>query len=339
MIGVVRAEVARTVRRWSVAILTAMIVAISVLVTLHNLGQVPIAAERLASARGEHAVDGCVVYADGTNSGVCPGASQQTGVTTDPGFHWVTDDPQVFIDQDVSHAEEDMNAVRDALAPAHRVTLSLALAGSVPGIALAVIFGALVAGGDYAWGTGRVMLLAARSRGALFAGKIVLIWLVALAWLLLGCLASLLVFALGAPAGVARIGLPDLDFSVFLGAWCSLGLFAMTVAVLAAATRSALGAAAIGLGLAAVLRLGPPVSGVDLGRLDLLRTIARVLTPEPTHVYAGSIVVTGTYGLPPAAGPGAVPSVSSPGLLLALALVCIAIVVIGWAIARRQEVR
>lgn len=342
MIGALRAELARTTRRGSVWALTGCVVAIAVLVALHNVGLVGRAQQILASAQGERAVDGCIVYADGSPSGFCPGRPQVQPPPSGSGAvtaHTVTGDPQTFIDADVTAARSDLDGTLQALAPSERVNLTLALLGSIPGIALAIVLGALIGGSDYAWGTTRTNLLAARSRTALVAGRIAAMWIVLLGWLVFGAVGAEVGYALDAPPGLAAVGVPQVSASIALGAWLSLGLFATVTALLSMSMRSALGGAATGTGLFATARFLPQLVGRDLGWLDPLRTIARALTPEPLFAAASSgAAPTAAFGLPsPADGSGASPGTAA--LILSLFVASLVALGAAWAVSARQEVR
>lgn len=302
MIGVLRGELARSARRPSLWLLSMLAAALVAVIAAHNISGVRLADLRLEAARGEHVVAGCIVYADGTNSGFCPGADAAPASAAEPGeivATTVRGDPQDFIDAHIADTARDAVRIREALAPARRGDLALAALGSMPGIALAIVLGALVVGGDYAWGTRRALLLAGRSRVALVVARLVLVWMVVLVWLLLGLGASAATFALSRVGGLSPGVAWAVSPTVALAAWSCLGAFATAAGLAAAATRSALGGAAITTGLVAALRFVPYLAGAPAGRWSPLVVLAGNLSPSGTFAStASSIALTATLGLP-----------------------------------------
>ena len=137
------------------------------------------------------------------------------------------------IDQAVSESRRSLAAVTASLAPPRRVGLALSQLDSLPGLALAVLLGVAATGRDYRRSSWPDRLALARRRPAAVIGKLAALWLVALAWVGLAVITTLVSYAaLAGGAHLAVLGAPAGSLLPALGAWVTLGLVATVTATL-----------------------------------------------------------------------------------------------------------
>jgi ABC-type transport system involved in multi-copper enzyme maturation permease subunit len=199
--------------------------------------------------------------------------------------------------------------------------------------ALALVFGALVFGGEYGWGTVKTLLTQRPGRLTVVAGQ-----LAALALALLGAVLVLFATAAAASGSIALAegrsldwpGAGDLVAGVGAG-WLILTAWATAGAVLAVGLRSV--ALPIGLGVVWVLGIENLVSAIANSALTALQPLRDILP----GVNAGSLVAALLPDQIGEAPPGVEATVSGSQALVTLACyVAVCAGVAAWAAWRRD---
>jgi ABC-type transport system involved in multi-copper enzyme maturation permease subunit len=174
------------------------------------------------------------------------------------------------------------------LAPMLPVEFASTAIGGLPAFigALALIFGVLVAGSDYAWGTWKTLLVQQPSRGAVFAGKV---GTIAAGTLIL--VATLLAVSAAASLAVAGIEGTDITSPPVLeilrdlaAGWLIVFMWAMLGVALAVGMRGV--ALPVGMGLVWILAIQNLITALAAPVLDWVDAAQQWL-PGPA---AGSLV-------------------------------------------------
>lgn len=200
--------------------------------------------------------------------------------------------------------------------------------------ALALALGALVAGGEYGWGTLKTLLTQRPSRGSVLAGQLVaLLVLVAGAVLVLFVMSVLTstAIALGedrstALPTLARLGEGYAGGVLILGSWAVLG------ATLGVAFRSV--ALPVGLGIVWALGVENLVSAMARTTLSALEPVRDVLP----GVNAGSLVAALSPERLGSAPPGVAETVSGGRAVTTLAIYVVVAVAVAAAGHLRRDV-
>jgi ABC-2 type transport system permease protein len=203
--------------------------------------------------------------------------------------------------------------------------------------ALALVFGALVLGSEYGWGTVKTVLTQRPGRSAVLAGQ-------AIALTMSVAVGVLVLFVLGSASSTA-IALAEDKSVAFPSVIDLLGGYAAGVAIMLmwASLGGVLGvvlrgvALPIGLGVVWVLGVENLISGVASSVLTALRPLRDVMP----GVNAGSLASAVMPDRPP--GVGAPPGINSDvadarSLITVICYVVVCLAVAGWTYRRRDVV-
>lgn len=200
--------------------------------------------------------------------------------------------------------------------------------------ALALVFGAVVTGGEYGWGTVKTLLTQRPSRLTVAGGQLVALAAAVLVAVLaqLGCGAlAAAVIAAGHAKALAYPSAGVVLAGVAAG-WLVLLMWALLGAALGVVLRGV--ALPIGLGVVWVLGIENLVSGMASSVLSALQPLRDVLP----GVNAGSLVTAVMPARVLDAPPGVNSSVAEPRALVTLACYVVACVVISLLVTRRRDV-
>jgi ABC-2 type transport system permease protein len=202
--------------------------------------------------------------------------------------------------------------------------------------ALVLVFGALVAGSDYGWGTLQTAMTQRPGRLGLYGGKLAALAAAALAIVLVNLAAGAVTSGAIAALESRPLAYPGwLELAEGIGSgWLIMTMWACFGALLGFAFRSV--ALPVGLGVVWVLAVEGLVSAVADGLLTALQPLRELLP----GVNAGSLV----WALAPGgdageAPPGVVDAVSGGRATLALGLYVAAFAAAGAALLLRRDVR
>jgi ABC-2 type transport system permease protein len=200
--------------------------------------------------------------------------------------------------------------------------------------ALVLVFGALITGGEYGWGTVKTQLTQRPSRAAVLGGQ-----LLALAVATFVAVMAQLTFGAAAASTVAlthsrALAFPSVGVVVEgIGAgWLILLMWALLGAALGLLLRGV--ALPIGLGVVWVLGIENLVSGMASSVLSALQPLRDVLP----GVNAGSLVTAVMPARVLDAPPGVNSSVSEPRALLTLVVYVVACALVSLVVMRRRDV-
>jgi ABC-type transport system involved in multi-copper enzyme maturation permease subunit len=200
--------------------------------------------------------------------------------------------------------------------------------------ALALVFGALMTGSEYGWGTVKTQLTQRPSRAAVLGGQ-----LLAVAVATLAAVLTQLAFGALAAGGIAvghsrALAFPSLGVVLqgVAAGWLILLMWALLGATLGVLLRGV--ALPIGLGVVWVLGIENLVSGMASSVLAALQPLRDVLP----GVNAGSLVTAVMPARVLDAPPGVNSSVAEPRALITLACYVIACTVVSLLVTRRRDV-
>lgn len=200
--------------------------------------------------------------------------------------------------------------------------------------ALALVLGALVLGGEYAWGTLKTVLTQGPSRLTVLCAQLLALATALLGWVLMifaACAITSAAIAVGEGEPVAWPA--ALDIVEGLGAgWLVLFTWGLAGAALGIVLRGV--ALPIGLGVVWVLAVENLVSGVAASLLTGLQAVRDVLP----GVNAGSLVNAALGPVPGEAPPGVTDAVSGGRALLTLVVYAVVFAAVSAVAIRRRDV-
>lgn len=200
--------------------------------------------------------------------------------------------------------------------------------------ALALVLGALVLGGEHAWGTLKTVLTQGPGRLAVLGAQLAALGTALLAWTLMIFAASALTstaIAVGEGMSIDWPAVADLVQGLAAG-WLVLLTWCLAGAVLGTVLRGV--ALPIGLGVVWVLAVENLVSGVAAGLLTGLQPVRDVLP----GVNAGSLVNAALGVVPGGAPPGVTGAVTGGRALVTLLAYIGVFVAVSAVAARRRDV-
>ena len=200
--------------------------------------------------------------------------------------------------------------------------------------ALALVLGALVAGGEYGWGTLKTILTQGPGRFAVLGGQLAALATVLLGWVLViaaACAASSAAIAIAEDRPLAWPSLAHLAGGLGAG-WLVLLAWGLAGALLGTALRGV--ALPIGLGVVWVLAVESLIRGVAAGLLPGFQAVADVLP----GVNAGSLIWAVTSYAAGDPAPGVDDTVSGTRALVTIGCYVLAFAVAAAGTLRRRDV-
>ncbi|MEV0288273.1 ABC transporter permease [Kribbella sp. NPDC050820] len=200
--------------------------------------------------------------------------------------------------------------------------------------ALALVLGAIVVGGEYAWGTLKTILTQRPGRGAVLVSQFLALATMIAIWVL-GIFAACALCSIGIAA--AENGSTDWPAATAIleglaGGWLVLMMWCLAGAVLAVAFRNV--ALPIGLGVVWILGIETLLAGVVSSLLPSLDWLANALPGS----NAGSLVFSVTGMAAADAPPGVRDAVGGGRALLTLLAYCTVFAVLAAWTTRRRDV-